>query len=65
MKPFIKSDEAAQDINPAGSLQISLDDDHKFDVKDYRGALYDELKKLRRDTDPGARLNRFFYRGAR
>jgi len=61
MKPFAANSDPNEDINQQGELLISLDDDTKHGVSVYRTQLYDELKKLRKDTS--GRLNKFFRLG--
>jgi mitogen-activated protein kinase 15 len=61
MKPFAANSDPNEDINQQGELSISLDDDTKHGVSVYRTQLYDELKKLRKDTS--GRLNKFFRLG--
>ena len=61
MKPFVRENEATCDIfgdDPSQKMTIPIDDDTKFDVSIYRTKLYDELKKLRKDTE--GRQNKFF-----
>jgi len=61
MKPFVRENEASCDIfgdDPSQRMTIPIDDDTKFDVTVYRNKLYDELKKLRKDSE--GRQNKFF-----
>ena len=61
MKPFVRENEATCDIfgdDPSQRMTIPIDDDTKFDVTIYRTKLYEELKKLRKDTE--GRQNKFF-----
>ena len=61
MKPFVRENEAECDIfadDPTQRMTIPIDDDTKFDVDRYRTKLYEELKKLRKDTE--GRQNKFF-----
>jgi len=61
MKPFVRENEPSCDIfgdDPSQRMTIPIDDDTKFDVTIYRNKLYDELKKLRKDSE--GRQNKFF-----
>jgi len=59
MKPFRKDDEEACDICP--ELTISMSDDHKSSVSEYRDTLYESLRAMRKDSS--SRMKNFFKLG--
>ena len=58
MRPFVKENEEQLDVC-AMEMNVSLDDDHKFTTANYRDELYNELRRLRKESG-GTRFNRFF-----
>jgi len=59
MKPFRKENEDACDICP--ELTISMSDDHKSSVSEYRDTLYESLRAMRKDSS--LRMKNFFKLG--
>jgi len=59
MKPFRKPEEDTCDI--CHELTISMNDDHKSTVDQYRDNLYKELRDMRKD--PSLRMRNFFKLG--